>query len=176
VAPGERLELSTCWGLQARHGRIGVHAEGESAMRTVVQRVSRASVSVEGEVVGDIGTGLLVLVGFAAGDGPGAMEWMSSKLQGLRIFPDSEGRMNLDVGEIGGEMLVVSQFTLYGDVSRGRRPSFVDAAAPEDARRLYDAFVDVCRRGIVPVATGVFGARMDVSLVNDGPVTMVIER
>jgi D-tyrosyl-tRNA(Tyr) deacylase len=104
------------------------------------------------------------------------MEWMAGKLQGLRIFPDAEGMMNLDVGQIGGELLVVSQFTLYGDVSRGRRPSFVGAASPDMARRLYQEFVDICRAGIVPVATGEFGARMEVALVNDGPVTLVLER
>lgn len=145
-------------------------------MRAVVQRVSQASVSISGRAVGEIGTGLLVLVGFAPGDGPAQMEWMATKLQGLRIFADAEGRMNLDVREVGGEMLVVSQFTLYGDVSRGRRPSFVSAAGPDEARRLYDEFVDVCRAGVVPVATGEFGARMEVSLVNDGPVTLVVER
>jgi D-tyrosyl-tRNA(Tyr) deacylase len=126
--------------------------------------------------VGEIGPGLLVLVGFKDGDGPEELEWMAAKLAGLRIFADAEGRMNLDVGETGGEMLVVSQFTLYGDVGRGRRPSFVDAAPPEEARRLYEEFVDMCRRGIIPVATGEFGARMEVSLVNDGPVTLVIDR
>ena len=145
-------------------------------MRAVIQRVSRASVSVEGRVVGEIGPGLLVLVGFRDGDGREQLEWMAAKLVGLRIFADAEGRMNLDVGEKGGEMLVVSQFTLYGDVGRGRRPSFVEAAAPEEARRLYDEFVDMCRRGIIPVATGEFGARMEVTLVNDGPVTLVIDR
>lgn len=145
-------------------------------MRAVVQRVSRASVSVEGRVVGEIGAGLLVLVGFREGDGREELEWMAAKLSGLRIFADAEGRMNRDVGERGGEILVVSQFTLYGDVGRGRRPSFVDAAAPEDARRLYDEFVDICRRGYIPVATGQFGARMEVTLVNDGPVTLVIDR
>jgi D-tyrosyl-tRNA(Tyr) deacylase len=145
-------------------------------MRTVVQRVSRASVAVEGLPARRIGPGLLVLVGFSEGDGPRELEWMASKIVGLRIFADAEGRMNLDVREVGGELLVVSQFTLYGDVARGRRPSFVDAAPPEEARRLYEEFVNECRRGVVPVATGEFGARMEVSLVNDGPVTLVIDR
>lgn len=145
-------------------------------MRVVVQRVSRASVRVEGKATGEIGRGLLVLVGFRDGDGPVELEWMAKKLWGLRIFADMEGRMNRDVREVGGEMLVVSQFTLYGDASRGRRPSFVEAAGPEDARRLYAEFVDVCRSGSVPVATGEFGAKMEVSLVNDGPVTLVLER
>ncbi len=145
-------------------------------MRVVVQRVSGASVSVDGESVGAIGRGLVVLVGFAEGDGREQMEWMATKLRGLRVFPDSEGRMNRDLTEVSGEMLIVSQFTLYGDVSRGRRPSFVSAAPPDEARHLYEEFVDVCRGGAVPVATGQFGARMEVSLVNDGPVTLVVER
>ncbi|MCL7961193.1 MAG: D-aminoacyl-tRNA deacylase [marine benthic group bacterium] len=145
-------------------------------MKAVVQRVSHASVSVGGTTVGEIDKGLLVLVGFAEGDGSEQMKWMAEKLKGLRIFSDSEGRMNLDVGEVGGELLLVSQFTLYGDVSRGRRPSFVSAAEPDEARRLYDEFVSACRGGVVPVATGEFGARMEVALLNDGPVTLVIER
>lgn len=145
-------------------------------MRAVVQRVLRGSVTVNGGAVGEIDAGLLVFVGFTKGDGREEMKWMADKLKGLRIFPDSEGRMNLDVSEVGGEMLVVSQFTLYGDITRGRRPSFVRAAAPDEARRLYEEFVDICRRGTVPVSTGEFGARMEVALVNDGPVTLVIER
>lgn len=145
-------------------------------MRAVVQRVGRAAVSVDGACVGEIGRGLLVLVGFREGDGAEALDWVAGRLAGLRVFPDGEGRMNLDVAQAGGEILIVSQFTLYGDVTRGRRPSFVDAADPAVARRLYDEFVQVCRRGVVPVATGEFGARMEVSLVNDGPVTLVIER
>jgi D-tyrosyl-tRNA(Tyr) deacylase len=145
-------------------------------MRVVVQRVSRATVSVKGRTVGEIGAGLLVLAGFAAGDDRETLDWMARKLWGLRIFPDSDGKMNLDVREAGGEMLIVSQFTLYGDVSRGRRPSFVDAAPPGEAEALYDEFVDVCRSGVVPVATGEFGARMSVELVNEGPVTLVVER
>ncbi len=145
-------------------------------MRAVVQRVSQASVSVSDRTVGEIGNGLLILVGFREGDDRDQLDWMAEKIQGLRIFADADGRMNLDVTEVGGEMLVVSQFTLYGDVSRGRRPSFVRAAAPDEARRLYDDFVNVCRGGVVPVATGEFGARMEVSLLNDGPVTLVIER
>lgn len=145
-------------------------------MKAVVQRVLNASVSVGGKTVGQIQRGLLVLVGFTEGDGRDQMEWIAGKLKGLRIFSDSEGRMNLDVAQVGGELLLVSQFTLYGDVSRGRRPSFVTAADPDEARRLYDEFVEVCRRGVVPVATGEFGARMEVSLINDGPVTLVLER
>ncbi len=145
-------------------------------MRVVVQRVSRAAVRIEGRTAGEIGTGLLVLVAFAPGDGPEQLEWMAAKLRGLRVFPDEDGRMNRDVGEAGGGLLVVSQFTLYGDAARGRRPSFVGAADPAAAEQLYDRFLDVCRRGTVPVAAGEFGARMDVDLVNDGPVTLVIDR
>jgi D-tyrosyl-tRNA(Tyr) deacylase len=145
-------------------------------MRVVAQRVGEAAVTVNGEVVGEIGPGLLVLAGFGPDDEESALEWMASRLLGLRIFPDADGRMNLDVREAGGELLVVSQFTLYGDCSKGRRPSFISAAPPERAAELYRRFVDICRRGAVPVAEGRFGAMMRVSLVNDGPVTLVLER
>ncbi len=145
-------------------------------MRVVAQRVSRAAVRVDGRLVGEIGPGLLVLAGFAPGDDEETLAWMATKLLGLRIFPDEEGRMNRDVSEVGGGLLVVSQFTLYGDASKGRRPSFVKAADPERAARLYEGFLDACRRGAVPVAGGEFGAMMEVELVNDGPVTLVIER
>lgn len=145
-------------------------------MRTVIQRVSRACVRVEGRIVGEIGTGLLVLAGFAPGDGEAEVEWMAKKIKGLRLFRDADDLMNRDVSEAGGALLIVSQFTLYGDASKGRRPSFVHAAPPAQAELLYRQFVDACRRGTVPVAEGRFGAMMDVELVNDGPVTLVIER
>lgn len=145
-------------------------------MRVVVQRVSRAAVEVEGDTIGEIDTGLLVLVGFAPGDDDARLEWMANRILGLRVFPDSDGLMNRDVGEVGGALLIVSQFTLYGDCSRGRRPSFVGAAAPEEAADLYRRFVDICRRSSVPVAEGRFGALMKVLLLNDGPVTLVIDR
>ncbi len=149
-------------------------------MRVVVQRVSRASVSVDGRVVGAIDQGLLVLVGFAEADGTEtgepAIEWMADKIVGLRVFADEAGRMNRDVRDVAGSVLVVSQFTLYGDVTRGRRPSFVHAANPDDAERLYDRFVRTLGSRGVPVATGEFGAMMDVELVNDGPVTVIIDR
>lgn len=145
-------------------------------MRTVIQRVSRACVRVEGRVIGEIGIGLLVLAGFAPGDGDAELEWMARKIKGLRLFRDADGLMNRDVSEAGGELLIVSQFTLYGDASKGRRPSFVHAAPQAEAERLYRQFLDACRRGTVPVAEGEFGAMMDVELVNDGPVTLVIER
>jgi D-tyrosyl-tRNA(Tyr) deacylase len=145
-------------------------------MRVVLQRVTRADVRVDGERLGAIGRGFLLLVGFTAGDGEEQLRWMAEKVRGLRLFADSEGKMNLPIDEVGGELLVVSQFTLYGDVRKGRRPSFVDAAEPEEAERLYDRFVDILRQGTIPVATGSFGALMEVELVNDGPVTLIIER
>jgi D-tyrosyl-tRNA(Tyr) deacylase len=145
-------------------------------MRVVLQRVARAEVRVDGEAVGSIQRGYLLLVGFRSGDDEETLRWMAEKVRGLRLFPDSEGKMNLRIDEVGGEILAVSQFTLYGDVRKGRRPSFVGAAEPEEAERLYDRFVDLLRAGTIPVATGSFGASMQVDLVNDGPVTLVIER
>ena len=146
-------------------------------MKIVLQRVSRAEVRVEGEVVGSIGRGHLLLVGFAHEDGTAQIEWMAEKVLGLRVFADEDGKMNRSLEDAGGDLLVVSQFTLYGDASRGRRPSFVAAAAPEDAEVLYRRFVDELRsRTTRSVETGVFGAMMDVELVNDGPVTLLLER
>ena len=146
-------------------------------MRIVLQRVSRAEVRVDGRVVGSIGRGHLLLVGFAAGDGPEQIEWMADKVLGLRVFADDEGRMNLALGDVGGDLLVISQFTLYGDTSRGRRPSFVRAAPPEVATPLYEELVRALRaRTERRVETGEFGAMMEVELVNDGPVTLVLER
>lgn len=145
-------------------------------MRVVLQRVARAQVRVDGRVVGSIGRGYLLLVGFTRGDDEESLRWMADKISGLRLFPDSEGKINLPIDEVGGELLVVAQFTLYGDVRKGRRPSFVGAAPPDIAERLYDRFVDVLRRGTIPVATGEFGALMEVELTNDGPVTLIIER
>jgi len=145
-------------------------------MRAVLQRVARAEVRIDGEVCGRIGQGLTALVGFQSSDGEAELRWMADKIRQLRIFRDAEGRMNRSVEEVEGELLIVSQFTLYGDVRKGRRPSFVHAAPPEEAEALYDRFVDMCREGTIPVATGRFGAMMDVDLINDGPVTLVIER
>jgi D-aminoacyl-tRNA deacylase len=145
-------------------------------MRAVIQRVSRASVTVGGSVVGAIDRGLVVLVGFTGGDDAQRVEWMADKLVGLRIFPDDDDKMNLSLRDVGGAILVVSQFTLYGDVQRGRRPSFVGAAGPDVAVPLYESFIDALRRREIPVATGEFGAMMQVELVNDGPVTLVVER
>lgn len=145
-------------------------------MRVVVQRVSRAAVAVDGATVGSIGCGLLLLVGFTDGDDETRIAWMTDKVIGLRIFPDDEGKMNRSLSDVGGEVLVVSQFTLYGDVSRGRRPSFITAARPDVAIPLYESFVSSLRAQGIQVQTGEFGAMMDVDLVNWGPVTLIIER
>jgi D-tyrosyl-tRNA(Tyr) deacylase len=145
-------------------------------MRIVAQRVSRAIVRVDGETVGSIGPGLLVLVAFSAADGKAELAWMARKLTGLRVFPDDERRMNRSVREAGGSLLVVSQFTLYGDTSRGMRPSFTEAASPETAEGLYDLFLDALRAEGVPVESGRFAAMMEVELVNDGPVTLILDR
>lgn len=145
-------------------------------MRVVLQRVDRAAVRIDGRTAGEIGRGLLVLVGFAPEDDEDRLRWMAEKLRGLRIFPDQDGRMNLDLAEAGGALLVVSQFTLYGDASKGRRPSFIAAAPPEQARRLYERFLVQCAEGGTTVESGEFGAMMDVELVNSGPVTLVLDR
>jgi len=146
-------------------------------MKVVLQRVSRAAVRVEGSSVGEIGEGLLLLVGFRAGDGEEQISWMADKVLALRIFPDDAGKMNLGLAEAGGDVLVVSQFTLYGDTQKGRRPSFVHAAPPELAVPLYERFVSVLKdRCSGRVETGQFGASMAVELVNDGPVTLVLEK
>jgi D-tyrosyl-tRNA(Tyr) deacylase len=144
-------------------------------MRAVLQRVSRARVLVEGQVVGAIGPGLLVLLGVAPDDTPADVVWLADKVVGLRIFADAEGKMNRGVAEVGGSVLIVSQFTLYGDCSKGRRPSFVKAAPPEIAIPLYEAFVEAVRACGVPTATGRFGAMMEVELVNVGPVTLIVD-
>lgn len=145
-------------------------------MRIVLQRVSRARVTVDGRVTGEIGPGLLLLVGFTHGDAEEALAWMAEKVTGLRIFRDDEDKMNRSVAESGGSILVVSQFTLYGDARKGRRPSFIDAARPEEAIPLYERFVALLRETGLRVETGEFGAMMDLELVNDGPVTLVLER
>ncbi|MEX0979865.1 MAG: D-aminoacyl-tRNA deacylase [Gemmatimonadota bacterium] len=146
-------------------------------MRVVLQRVSRAQVSVEGAVVGSIGAGLLLLVGFAQDDGAETLEWMADKVVGLRIFADEEGKMNRSLLEAGGRVLVVSQFTLYGDVRKGRRPSFIGAAPPDVAVPLYALFLALLGDRVPdPVQAGEFGAMMAVESVNDGPVTLLLER
>lgn len=144
-------------------------------MKAVIQRVSEAVVAVDGNSVGRIGRGILVLLGVEKGDGERDADWLAEKIVALRIFEDDAGKMNLALGEIGGELLVVSQFTLAGNCAKGRRPSFDTAAPPDEANRLYEYFVERVKRMDVPVATGVFQAMMQVSLVNDGPVTFILE-
>lgn len=144
-------------------------------MRAVLQHVSSASVTVDGAVTGAIGSGLLVLLGVARGDSAKDVDWMVEKIAGLRVFPDEEGKMNRGVNDAGGALLVVSQFTLYGDTRKGRRPSFDGAAVPDEAKRLYYLFVERARARGLRVETGVFQAMMQVSLVNEGPVTLICE-
>jgi D-aminoacyl-tRNA deacylase len=144
-------------------------------MRVIIQRVSRASVEVDGKIVGEIGAGLMVLLGVAKPDTAADAEALVTKILNLRIFADEAGKMNRSIIDCAGELLVVSQFTLYGDCSRGRRPGFDHAAPAEQARALYEHFVATARRGGLKVETGVFQAHMAVSLVNDGPVTFLIE-
>jgi len=145
-------------------------------MRVVLQRVSRAKVTIEGRISGAIERGFCLLVGFTHTDTPEQVRWMADKVAGLRIFSDAEDKMNLALADIGGAVLVVSQFTLYGNTEKGRRPSFIDAARPEQAIPLYEAFIAELRNRAVPVETGEFGAMMSVELVNEGPVTLVLER
>jgi D-tyrosyl-tRNA(Tyr) deacylase len=144
-------------------------------MRAVIQRVRSCRVVVAGEIVGEIGRGLLVLLGIHVRDGAEDVQWLADKIVGLRIFEDDQGKMNVGVADAGGAVLVVSQFTLYGDCQKGRRPSFIDAARPEVAEPLYEAFANAVRLHGIPVATGRFGADMQVELVNDGPVTLVLD-
>ncbi len=144
-------------------------------MRAVVQRVRRASVSVEESIVGEIGDGLLVLLGIAQDDTESDVKYLAEKITQLRIFDDAEGKMNLSLMETGGALLVVSQFTLYGDVRRGRRPSWIEAAQPETAEPLYEKFVAEARRCVRKVETGSFRRMMQVELVNDGPVTILLD-
>lgn len=144
-------------------------------MRAVIQRVSEANVRVDDEVVGQVGRGLVVLLGIAANDTPADAEYLSEKIIGLRIFPDEAGKFALSVQDIQGEVLVVSQFTLYGDCRKGRRPSFSNAAGVDKASPLYEYFVECVKRQQVPVSTGHFQASMAVHLVNDGPVTLILE-
>jgi D-tyrosyl-tRNA(Tyr) deacylase len=145
-------------------------------VRALLQRVGRAQVRVGDRVIGAIGRGLLILVGFTHSDGEDQVAWMADKVAGLRIFADADDKMNLSVADVGGGLLVVSQFTLYGDAVKGRRPSFVDAARPEAAIPLYERFIELLRDRGLPVQTGEFGTSMEVELVNDGPVTLWLER
>jgi D-tyrosyl-tRNA(Tyr) deacylase len=146
-------------------------------VRVLLQRVSRGEVRIDGESVGRIGRGYVVLAAFAPEDDPETLEWMADKLLALRLFPDAEGKMNLALDDVGGALLVVSQFTLYGDARKGRRPSFIGAAPPDRAIPLYQRFLALLEeRAPGRVASGEFGAMMDVELVNDGPVTLILDR
>ena len=144
-------------------------------MKALIQRVKSAQVRVDSEIIGEIGVGWLVLLGVARGDSGAETMKLVDKITGLRLFPDAEGRFNLSVLDVSGSILVVSQFTLYADCSRGRRPSFTDAAEPEKANQLYEQFIGELRMKNLPVATGRFGADMEISLVNDGPVTILLD-
>ena len=145
-------------------------------MRVVLQRVSRASVTIDGRTAGAIGRGFCLLIGLTHTDTEATVDWMADKVAGLRLFSDAEGKMNLGLDEVGGGVLVISQFTLYGDAAKGRRPSFVDAARPEQAIPLYQRFIAALRRRVLEVAAGEFGANMQVEIHNDGPVTLILER
>jgi D-tyrosyl-tRNA(Tyr) deacylase len=145
-------------------------------MRIVVQRVAKARVAVGGETVGRIGRGLLLLIGIGRDDGEEELRWMANKVLNLRIFEDEEGRMDRSLLDIGGEILAVPQFTLYGDVRRGRRPSFDAAAPPQEAEPWFQQFIEELKRSGLRVEQGVFGAHMEVELINDGPVTLILER
>ncbi len=145
-------------------------------MKAVIQRVTSASVSVEGSIVGQIGRGIMILLGVEKGDAEAQVEWLVEKICALRMFSDAGGKMNLSVQEVGGGLLVISQFTLAGNCTKGRRPSFDTAAPPDEGKRLYDYFVAAARRTGLPVETGIFQADMQVALVNDGPVTFILER
>lgn len=144
-------------------------------MRAVIQRVSEASVAIDGNIVGSIGRGFLILLGVGANDTEAQLERLWSKIYKLRIFEDEQGKTNVSLADVAGEVLVVSQFTLYANCRRGNRPSFTEAGAPDEANRLYECFVERARRDVARVETGKFGAMMDVSLVNDGPFTIVLD-
>ena len=144
-------------------------------MRAVVQRVSKAAVSVEGEVVGNIGRGMLILLGVSVNDSERQAEKLADKIFNLRFFNDENQKMNLSCADVDAEILVISQFTLYGDCRKGRRPSYTDAAPPELAQKLYQYFIEQIKKENVKVETGIFGAMMDVSLINEGPVTLIVE-
>ena len=145
-------------------------------MRVVLQRVSRASVTIDGRVAGAIGRGFCLLVGFTHGDTGEQVDWMAEKVSGLRLFADADGKMNLGLADARGAVLVISQFTLYGDTAKGRRPSFIDAARPETAIPLYERFIAALRARGLETATGEFGADMQVEIHNDGPVTLILDR
>ena len=144
-------------------------------MKAVIQRVLSSSVSVDGKVVGQIEKGFNVLLGVGQGDGQKQVEWLAEKVAHLRVFEDENAKMNLSLSDVGGSALVISQFTLYGNCEKGRRPSFTDAAHPSTAKQLYESFVEELKKYDIPVQTGIFQADMKVEIINDGPVTMIIE-
>jgi D-tyrosyl-tRNA(Tyr) deacylase len=145
-------------------------------MKLLIQRVSEAAVAIDGQIVGQIGRGFCLLVGFTHSDGNREAEWLAQKVVGLRVFEDDQGKMNLSLNDVNGELLVISQFTLYGDAQKGRRPSFIAAAPPEQSEPLYEYFISQLEEAGLRVATGVFGAEMKVYIVNDGPVTIMLEK
>ncbi len=145
-------------------------------MKALLQRVSQASVTVEGQVVGQIGKGFVILLGVTHSDSQAQADWLANKIGGIRLYEDDQGKMNRALADVGGSLLVISQFTLYGDARKGRRPSFIEAARPEQAQPLFDYFVSLLRGQGFEVATGVFGAEMQVAIHNDGPVTLMLER
>ena len=145
-------------------------------MRIVLQRVSRASVTIGGRITGEIGRGFCLLIGFTHGDTPAQVDWMAEKVAGLRLFSDADGKMNLGLSDVGGAVLAISQFPLYGDSAKGRRPSFIDAARPEVAIPLYQRFIAALRQRGLTVGAGEFGADMLVEIHNDGPVTLILDR
>lgn len=144
-------------------------------MRAVLTRVGSASVSIDGQVVGSIGRGFLILLGIGPSDGESQCRYLAEKVLGLRIFEDENGKMNLGLADVGGQVLVVSQFTLYGNCRKGRRPSFTDAAPPELGNRMYERFLEICAELGYPPQHGIFGADMQVESVNDGPVTLILD-
>lgn len=144
-------------------------------MKVVIQRVKHASVEVEGEIVGKINHGLLIFLGIKNGDSEREIQWLTNKILGLRIFEDEEGKMNKELNDINGEILLVSQFTLYGDCIKGKRPSFIEAARPNVAIPLYEKFIETLKNNKIKTETGVFGAHMNIELLNDGPVTLIID-
>ena len=145
-------------------------------MRALLQRVSQASVTVDGRVVGKIGRGFCILLGITHSDTNKEADWLAKKIAGIRLFEDDAGKLNLGLADIEGALLVISQFTLYGDARKGRRPSFIEAARPERSEPLYEYFVEQLRTAGIPVQTGIFGANMQVEIHNDGPITMMLER